>query len=59
MPVVHGNKIQAHTRVRRAEIMQAAKPCVKRSLFYRGEVERRKIRKEQETRRVTESAHVM
>lgn len=25
-----GNKIQAHTRVRRAEIVQAAKPCAKR-----------------------------
>lgn len=34
MSVVHGNKIQAHTRVRCAEIMQAAKPCAKRSLFY-------------------------
>lgn len=32
--VVHGNKIQAHTRVHRAEIAQAAKPCAKPSLFY-------------------------
>lgn len=57
MPVVHGNKIQAHTRVRRAEIVQAAKPCAKRSLFY-GERKKKKYAKEQETRKVTESAHV-
>lgn len=37
MSVVHGNKIQAHTRVRRVEVVQAAKLCVKRSLCsYRG-----------------------
>lgn len=58
MSVVHDNKVQAHTRVRCAEIMQAAKPCAKRSLFYGGR-KKKKYAKEQETRKITESAHVM
>lgn len=53
MSVVHGNKIQAHTRVRCAEIMQAAKPCAKRSLFYGEGKKTKKYAKEQETRKVT------
>ncbi|TGZ32104.1 Uncharacterized protein DBV15_01094 [Temnothorax longispinosus] len=56
MSVVHGNKIQAHTRVRRAEIVQAAKPCAKRSLFY-GERKKKRYAKEQETRKVTSYLH--
>lgn len=58
MPMVHGNKVRAHTRVRRAEIVHAAKPCAKRPPFYGGS-KREKCAREQETKKVTESAHVM
>lgn len=60
MPVVHGNKIQAHTRVHRAEIVQARQSRVRngRCSTEKGK-KRKKYAKEQETRKVTESAHVM
>lgn len=59
MSVVHGNKIQAHTRARCAEIMQAAKPCAKRSLFYgEGKKKRRKYAKEQEDKESNRRVHM-
>lgn len=61
MSVVHGNKIQAHTHARASHCRNRAggkAVCETVAVFY-GRSKKKKCTKEQETREVTESAHVM